>query len=134
MTFQTIMSMFTNPRIFMVFAVLISLCVSSNVGPQFLPLPGLPDREAGSQQQSQNTTASRPPSSELDNFRVPMVGQTQKRTGTESQRQPVATCALTDTFEQVDDIRVNSNSNRTIPLCSSASVERPPGRAPPHSV
>ena len=118
-------------RAILVIAALISLCASSNVGPQFLPLPGLLDRSVESQLESQHNTASRLPSSgKSDNFRVPMMAQTQKRTGTKPPPQSLATALNSDCVEPDDD-RAVCESSYAILLFTSASVSQPPGRAPP---
>src|SRR5687768_3750895 len=79
-------------RAFFVFATLISLCVSNNVGPSFLPLPVVTDRLAENSHGDQRDTTSLLPSpAESDSFRVPMMGQTQKRAAKEPQPQPFAT-------------------------------------------
>ena len=62
-------------RASLVIAALCSLCVSSNVGPRFLPLPTLENYEA---EQATSTTASRSHSKGWVSFRVPMA-QAQKR-------------------------------------------------------
>jgi hypothetical protein len=131
MSFQTPRSRFFKLRAFLVFAALISLCVSKNVGPQFLPLPGLSDQVGESQLESERNAASRFPSSESDNFRVPMVGQTHKRAGTELQSHPLATAALRSAFEQPVDVQTTSDWSCAILLFTWASVSQPPGRAPP---
>jgi hypothetical protein len=79
------------PRAFLVVAALVSLCVSSNVGPRFLPLPTISDDVEASQPDHQGETRSRRSQSEADSFRVPLMAQTQKRTDREPQQpQPVA--------------------------------------------
>ncbi len=128
---QTITLRLFHLRATLVVAALISLCVSNNVGPQFLPLPGLSEEVAESRLGSQHNTASRVPSSESDNFRVPMVGQTHKRANTELQAKPLATPALRSAVEQALDVRTISDFSSAILFFTSASVAQPPGRAPP---
>lgn len=131
MTLQANISRLFELRAFLVIAALISLCASSNVGPQFLPLPNVLDRSAESQRESQHDTASRPPSSgKSDNFRVPMMAQTQKRTGTKPPPQFLAT-ALSGGCIQPDDARSVCEFSYATLLFTSASVSLPPGRAPP---
>jgi hypothetical protein len=131
MTHQTITSRVFNLRAALVIAALISLCVSKNVGPQFLPLPGLSQQAAESQPETQLNNASRFPSSESDDFRVPMVGRTHKRVSTELQPQPLATFALRSAFEQPIDGRTTHDCSCAILFFTSALVTQPPGRAPP---
>lgn len=134
MSFQTTRLRLFELRAFLVIAALISLCVSKNVGPQFLPLPGLSDRVGERQLESQRNTASPFPSSVSPNFRVPMVGQTLKRAGTELQPHPLATSALRSAFEQPVDVRTTNDCSCAIPFFTSASVSQPPGRAPPRLI
>ncbi|CAN5766243.1 hypothetical protein BH20ACI3_BH20ACI3_22070 [soil metagenome] len=133
MTLQANISRLFEIRAFLVIAALISLCASNNVGPQFLPLPGVLDCSAESQRESQNNTASRPPSGTSDNFRVPMMAQTQKRTGTKPPPQSLGT-ALNGGCVQPDDARSVCEFSYAILLFHSASVSQPPGRAPPHLI
>ncbi|MGI9065053.1 MAG: hypothetical protein ACR2HX_01420 [Pyrinomonadaceae bacterium] len=130
MTLQANISRLFELRAFLVIAALISLCVSNNVGPQFLPLPGVLDRGEESQWESQHNTASRPPARTSDNFRVPMMAQTQKRTGTKPPPQSLAT-ALNGGCVQPDDARSVCEFSYATLLFASASVSQPPGRAPP---
>lgn len=89
----------TSPSFFelracLVVAALVSLCVSSNVGPRFLPLPALDgavtalDGAAISQSELQSPPVLRQSYGKADGFRMPMMSQTQKRTEREIQ-QPV---------------------------------------------
>jgi hypothetical protein len=124
---------FVDLRALFVIVALISLCVSKNVGPQFLPLPGLSHQVGESKPEVQHG-ASRFPSSRSDSFRVPMVSQAQKRSGTEQQPQPLATSALKSAFEQTFDLRIIHYCISTVLLFTSAHVAQPPGRAPPRLV
>jgi hypothetical protein len=132
MILQTSIATFSCLRASLVIAALISLCVSNNVGPRFLPLPQVSDQLAIIQNESQNNATSRLPSrDESDNFRVPMMAQTLKRAGTEQQPQPLATFAPKGCLELPDDARATGEFDCTIPLFASATVSQPPGRAPP---
>jgi hypothetical protein len=115
----------------LVIATLISLCVSKNVGVQFIPWPDLPQHTAESQPESHLNTASNCPSSESDNFRVPMVGHTQKRAGTELQPQPQAASASRSCFEHPVDVRSTQDCSNRILFLISDLVAQQPGRAPP---
>jgi hypothetical protein len=121
-------------RAFLVVATLISLCVSSNVGPRFLPLPAIPDDFATSQPEHQGEIASRRSYSEADSFRVPMMVQTQKRTDREPQQhQPIA-LLLKGALVSINDRRIATDR------CFASSLPVPPslslrfGRAPPLSL
>jgi hypothetical protein len=134
MAVQTIISRIFEVRAFLVFAALISLCVSNNVGPSFLPLPVVTERVAENPQENQHDTASRLPSpAESDSFRVPMMGHTQKRAAKEPQTQPLGT-TLRPGFVLPNDARVATELSFPISLFTSASVSQPPGRAPPRLV
>ena len=134
MALQSITSKFFKARAFLVFAALISLCVSNNVGPSFLPLPLISDEIAETPQKSQRDKASRVPSpAEADSFRVPMMGQKQNRDAREPQSQPVATTPKAD-FLLPSETGVAAELGFPISLFTSTSVSQPPGRAPPRSV
>ena len=130
---QTRLSVF-EPRAFLVVAALISLCVSSNVGPRFLPLPALSDDFALSQPEHQGETASRRSRSEVDSFRVPMMAQTQKRTDREPQQpQPIA-LLLKSVLISVNDCRIATDRYFASSLPVPPSVSLRLGRAPPLSL
>jgi hypothetical protein len=118
----------------LVIAALTCLCLSHNVGPQFLPLPRLSDHLAESELESQRNAASALPP-ESANFRVPMmVGQRYKHTATELQPQPLAASALRNAFEHPVDVRKAIDCISSILFFTSASSSQPPGRAPPRLV
>lgn len=121
-------------RAVFVFATLISLCVSNNVGPSFLPLPVVTDRLAENSHGEERDTTSRPPSpTDSDSFRVPMMGQKQNRAAQVLQTQPFAT-APNAGFLLPSDSRVTAEIGFPTPLFTSASVSPPHGRAPPRLV
>ena len=131
MPLQSITSRFFKVRAFLIFAALISLCVSNNVGPSFLPLPLISDEIADTQQKNQRDKASRVPSpAEADSFRVPMMGQKQNRDAREPQSHPVATTPKAD-FLLPSETGVGAELGIPISLFTSASASQPPGRAPP---
>ena len=132
MTLNTIKSRFSQLRPFLIIAALISLCLSSNVGPRFLPLPNVTDREEKELQQSQGITASRS-RSEHDSFRVPILAQTQKRADRETPPEPLAV-TLKVGFVIANDARVAIEFRDVNHLFTSTSVSQPPGRAPPRAV
>jgi hypothetical protein len=120
-----------DPRAFLVITALISLCVSINVGPRFLPLPKVTDGAAEEPQENQRDQASRHPTPVAsDSFRVPMMAQTQKRADKEPEPQPFAT-TLKDSFVLPNDARDVTEFSYSIPLLISPSVSQPSGRAPP---
>ncbi len=130
----TIISRIFQLRAFLVLATLISLCVSNNVGPSFLPLPIVRDRIAEKPQENQRDTASRCPSpTQSDSFRVPMMGQAPKRTAKGPQPQPLGATPRVGLLLQ-NDARVASDVSFAVSLFASASVSQPQGRAPPRLV
>jgi hypothetical protein len=121
-------------RACLVVAALISLCVSSNVGPRFLPLPALSNGEAISQSEPQGEAASRQSHCEADGFRVPMMSQTQKRTDREPQQlQPIA-LALKEALISLNDCRVAIERHYASSLLKPPALSLSLGRAPPDQV
>lgn len=133
MALHKIISRLVDLRALLVIAALISLCVSNNVGPSFLPLPVVTYRAAENLQENRRDTASRLPPAESDSFRVPMMGHTQKRAAKEPQPQPLGT-TLRAGFVLPNDPRVATELSFPISLFTSASVSQPLGRAPPRLV
>lgn len=122
---------FIEPRTLIVVGALISLCISNNVGPCFLPVPLGTDRIARDLQKDQHTTASLLTSSaESDNFRVPMMAQKQKRAGTQQRPQALWTAAMSG-LEFPEDVQSVGEFSYAFLLFTSASLSQPPGRAPP---
>ena len=119
-------------RAFLIVAALISLCLSSNVGPRFLPLPNVTDPEEKELQQSQGITASRSRSGR-ESFRVPIMAQTQKRADREAPPHPLAV-TLRAGFVVANDARVATEFRDVSHLFTSTSVSQPAGRAPPRLV
>jgi hypothetical protein len=131
MAIQTIRSTSLELRALLIFASIISLCVSNNVGPSFLPLPVRTDRVAEKPQEKQRDKASRFPSpAESDSFRVPIMSQTQKRAAQEPQAQPLAATIKAGIAPPLDS-RVATTFSFPTSLFSSPLVSQPPGRAPP---
>ena len=72
-------SVLLNLRAVLVIAALICLCVSSNVGLQFFPLPAAANQVALDVQLDQPNKALYAPPANAKSFRVPMVVQSKKR-------------------------------------------------------
>ena len=116
-------------RASVVVAALFSLCVSSNVGPCFLPLPALGNDAADGLQQA---TASRSPSRGLADFRVPMA-QAQKRADRELQAQsPAVTPGINFVLPNAARVFVEGNDQDAFFTLALASL--PSGRAPPRLI
>ncbi len=134
MALDSLISRFFQLRALLVLAALISLCVSNNVGPSFLPLPVVTDRIAEKPQENQRDTASRRQShTESDSFRVPMMGHAQKRMAREPQPQPRGATPGADSLLP-NDARVAIEVSFAVSLFASTSVSLRPGRAPPRLV
>ena len=119
-------------RASVVITALLSLCVSSNVGPRFLPLPALESAVAESSDEQQSITISRSHSNECDSFRVPMMAQAQKR----ADREPQSPLVLMPGIQvrPANDGRVPAAVTTSSSLFTSAIVSEPLGRAPPYLV
>ena len=132
MTLHPFRSRFSQLRAFLIVAALISLCLSSNVGPRFLPLPNVTDPEEKELQQSQGIAASRS-RSDRESFRVPIMAQMQKRADREAPPHPLA-IILRIGFVVANDARVATEFHDVSHLFTSTSVSQPAGRAPPRLV
>jgi len=134
MTVQKTISRLYDLRAFLIVAALISLCVSNNVGPSFLPLPDVTNRVTERPREKTGDKASRTPSpAESDSYRVPMMGQTQKRAAKEPQPQPLA---MTEQAGLVtpNEERIADGQDFPFSCFTSPLVSLPPGRAPPRLV
>lgn len=119
-------------RVTVVVAALFSLCVSSNVGPSFLPLPTLDNYAAENVQQTTGTTVSRSHSETFASFRVP-IAQGHKRADRELQAQPLAVVPGRH-FVLPNDTRVFAELSNAASLFTAAPASLPLGRAPPRLV
>lgn len=119
-------------RATVVVAALFSLCVSSNVGPRFLPLPTAENYTAENLQQTTGTIASRAPSQTAASFRVPMA-QAQKRADRELQAQSLAVMPGIH-FVLPNNTRVLAELSDPDVLFNLALASLPSGRAPPRLV
>ena len=133
MAVLTIISRRFELRAFLIFAGLITLCVSKNVGPSFLPMPFVDGVAQGQQNQLDPATLIHQSPARSDGFRVPIMAQAQKRADKDQQSQPLAT-TLKIGFVPPNDARVAVEGSSRISLITSPSVSQPPGRAPPRSV
>ena len=116
-------------RATLVVAALFSLCISSNVGPRFLPLPTLDNYAAENLQSTTGTTASRAPSQTSTSFRVPMA-QAQKRADRDLQAQQLAAMPGIH-FVLPNNTRVFAEPNDAGALFTLTLASLPLGRAPP---
>jgi hypothetical protein len=126
---QLIISRRSILRAAIVVATLFSLCVSSNVGPRFLPLPTPENYTAENLQQTTGTIVSRSRSKTSAVFRVPMA-QGQKRADRELQAQPPAVLAgLHIVLPNNTRAFAELSNPETVFIIAQASL--PSGRAPP---
>ncbi|HEX5886767.1 MAG TPA: hypothetical protein VFY67_19650 [Pyrinomonadaceae bacterium] len=128
---QLISSRLSILRASVIVAALFSLCVSSNVGPRFLPLPALENYAAENLQQTTGT-ASRSHSKGSSSFRVPMA-QAQKRADRELQAQPLAVMPGIN-FVLPNNTRVFTELSHPDALFTVSLASLPSGRAPPRLV
>jgi hypothetical protein len=126
MRFQYFKTRLTDLRALLVIAALISLCISSNVGPRFLPLPGVIDRVE--EQCEKRVGVSRSGGTQAESFRVPMMAQRRAERGTPPQ--PLAALPKVG-FVSPNEVRFAAECSQQSFLFTSASLSRPSGRGPP---
>src|ERR1041384_6333482 len=129
---QSTLSRLSILRAAVVVAALFSLCVSSNVGRRFLPLPALENYAAESLHETIGATVSRSHSTGSASFRVPMA-QGQKRADRELQAQPLAVMPGIN-FVIPNKTRVFAELSDPDALFTLALRSLPSGRAPPRLV
>ena len=129
------MTKFKPTRVLLIFGVLLSLCVSDNVGPRLLPLPLAPEFASATVSSDPGQSASRTPShGGTIGARVEMVSVPQSRAGAEHQSPHAA--AHTPEFRLASPPAPRSLRRELyLPFAeSSAPFSRPKGRAPPRLV
>jgi hypothetical protein len=124
MSFQHFKLRLTDCRALLVVAGLISLCISSNVGPRFLPIPGVIERAEEQCEKTVSGTADR----QAESFRVPMMAQ--RRADRDTSPQPLAALPKVG-FVSPNEARFAAECSQQSFLFISASVSLPSGRAPP---
>lgn len=113
-------------RALLVIAALLSLCISSNVGPRLLPLPDVIDRVEEQCEKKVGISRSRGPQAE--SFLVPMMAQ--RRADREAPPQPLAALPKVG-FVSPNEARFAAECSQQSFFFTSASVSRPFGRGPP---
>ena len=129
------MTKFQAARALLVLGVLVSLCVSDNVGPRLLPLPSSPELASAPGLLDMGQAASPTPShGRTTGARVEMVSASQSRAGAE--RQSPHAAAHAPKFElSVPSAPYSLRRELHPPFAeSSAPFSRPKGRAPPRLV
>lgn len=128
------MTKLTAARVFIILGVLVSLCVSDNVGPRLLPLPSVSELASAPGAFNPGEAASRAPAHrKTAGARVEMVTAPQSRAGAERQS---AHAAGAPKFELAVPLAPRSPRLELNPPSAeiSAPFARPKGRAPPRLV
>jgi hypothetical protein len=116
-------------RAFVVIAALVCLCVSSNVGPQFFPLPAT--TQTAEDLRPQPASEAHPVNAQ--NFRVPMMAQSKKRADNESQSDQLI-ALQSNPFGFARDTRFPIEIGYAVPFLASVTMTPRIGRAPPSLV
>jgi|SRR5687767_8432713 len=123
-----------NLRALVVIAALVCLCVSSDVGLQFFPLPAVTTQAELDVQLNQPNNTSHAPLAGAQSFRVPMMAQSNKRADKEPPQFHPLLPWPSDQFGLPTETRFAIESYN--PVCFLTSVPMMPhaGRAPPSLV
>ena len=120
-----------NLRALLVIAALICLCVSSNVGPQFFPLPAATTQVALDVQLNQANKASYAPRPDAKSYRVPMMAQSKKRADKQPPQSDPLITLPSDRFGLSTDTRFAIEIGYTVGFLPSVTMAPHAGRAPP---
>jgi len=123
-----------NFRALVVFAALICLCVSSNVGLQFFPLPAPTTQVPQDGQLDQANKASHAPQAETQSFRVPMMVQSQKRVYKAPPHSDPIVALPSSRIHLAKDTRTLTEIAYTFFSVPSVRIAPRTGRAPPSLV
>jgi hypothetical protein len=121
-------------RSLFVIGVLICLCVSSNVGLQFFPLPAATTQEAANVQLDQANKPLHAPHDDARSFRVPMMAQSQKRVGKERPAANQLLAVPIDRFRLPSETRLAFEIEYPLGFLTAFTMAPRAGRAPPSSV
>jgi hypothetical protein len=121
-------------RTLLVIVALICLCVSSDVGLQFFPLPAATTQAALDVQLDQEHKASSAPQANDKSFRVPMMAQTKKRADKEPQQSAPLITSPSDQFGVPGNTRFAINTDHIVCFFTSITMAPSAGRAPPSLV
>ena len=122
-----------NSRALLVIAALICLCVSSNVGLQFFPLPA-PTQVALDVQLDQPNKALYAPQANAKSFRVPMMVQSKKRADKEPPQSDRLIALPSARFGLPRDTRIAIEIDHTVCFLTPLTMAPRAGRAPPSLV
>lgn len=120
-------------RALVVIAALVCLCVSSNVGPQFFPLPAATRQVAHDLRPQPAKLASQAPQANAQNFRVPMMAQSTKRADNEFQSDRLIALP-SHQFDFERDTRFAIEIGSAVSFVASVTTAPRAGRAPPSLV
>lgn len=123
-----------NLRALFVIAALVCLCVSSNVGLQFFPLPAVTSQTILHVQSDQANRASHAPRPDTQSFRVPMMVQSNKRADQESPESNPVIAVRVDGFDFPGPTRPATEIRYSVCFVTSVSTAPRAGRAPPSLV
>ena len=123
-----------NLRAFLVIAALICLCVSSNVGPQFFPLPAATNQLSLDVQLDQANKVSHAPQANAKSFRVPMMVQSKKRADKEPPQSDRLIALPSTRFGLSRDTRIAIEIDHTVCFLTPLTMAPRAGRAPPSLV
>lgn len=134
MSVQVSMPLWLNLRTILITAALICLCVSSNVGPQFFPLPAATSQVALDVQPHQANSARYAPLADAKSFRVPMMVQSKKRADKEPPQSDPLIALPSNRFGLSTDTRFPAEIAYAPCFFTSITMAPRGGRAPPSLV
>lgn len=121
-------------RALVVIAALVCFCISSHVGLQLFPLPSAVASLELNTPSDHHARAPDAPPAGANEFRVPIMSQSQKRAGKERpQSNPFISQSL-DTSASPTNTRLAVEISHSLCFFTSVSMTRPAGRAPPSQV
>lgn len=123
-----------NLRALLVIAALICLCVSSNVGLQFFPLPTATIELAHDVHLEEANQAWHAPQAEARSFRVPMMAQSKKRADKEPAQSDQLIVSPSGRVGLPRDTRFHIEIGYTACFLTSVTMAPSAGRAPPSLV
>ena len=131
---QISISALLNSRALLDIAALICLCVSSNVGLQFFPLPASTTQGALDVQLDQPNEALYAPQATAKSFRVPMMVQSKKRADKEPPQSDRLIALPSARFGLPRDTRIAIEIDHTVCFLTPLTMAPRAGRAPPSLV
>lgn len=120
-----------NWRALLVMAALICLCVSSNVGLQFFPLPAATTQATLDVQSDQSHKGLSAPQAGAMSFRVPMMVQSKKRADKQPPQSDPLIALPSDRFDLPTDTRFPIKIGYTVCFFTPITMAPRTGRAPP---